>query len=53
MNGTGYKLIGYAAWNGGKWYLRRRVAVGRIVLKGAAVAGSLAAAAVLLKRRAG
>jgi hypothetical protein len=21
----GYKLLGFAVWNGGKWYLRRRV----------------------------
>ena len=24
MNSTGYKLLGYAAWHGGRWYLRRR-----------------------------
>jgi hypothetical protein len=53
MNGTGYKLIGFAVWNGGKWYLRRRVAVRRLALKGAAAAGSLTAAAVLAKRRLG
>ena len=23
MNGTGYKLLGFAVWRGGKWYLRR------------------------------
>lgn len=24
MNSTGYKFLGYAAWHGGRWYLRRR-----------------------------
>lgn len=24
MNSTGYKLLGYAVWHGGRWYLRRR-----------------------------
>jgi hypothetical protein len=50
MNGTGYKLLGFAVWQGGKWYLRRRVAVRRIAVKGALVAGGLAGAALLAKR---
>jgi hypothetical protein len=24
MNSTGYKLLGYGVWHGGRWYLRRR-----------------------------
>jgi hypothetical protein len=50
MNGTGYKILGFAVWQGGKWYLRRRVAVRRIALKGALVAGGLAGAALLARR---
>jgi hypothetical protein len=23
MSSTGYKVLGFAVWNGGKWYLRR------------------------------
>jgi len=45
----GYKILGFAVWQGSKWYLRRRVGgpkskvailgVGALVLAGAAVAG--------------
>ncbi len=51
VNGNGYKLLGYAVWRGGKWYLRRRLPSART----AAVAGvaglSALAVAVLLARR--
>ena len=50
MNGNAYKLLGFAVWKGGKWYLRRHVAVRRIALKGAAAAGGLLGAALLAKR---
>ncbi|MCW3032277.1 MAG: hypothetical protein JWM60_622 [Solirubrobacterales bacterium] len=53
MSATGYRLLGIAVWNGGKWYLRRRVAVRRLALKGALGAGALAGAAVLVRRLAG
>jgi hypothetical protein len=53
MNATGYKLLGFAVWNGGKWYLRRRVAVRRLALKGALAAGGLVGLALLAKRAAG
>jgi hypothetical protein len=51
MNGTGYKLIGFAVWNGGKWYLRRRLAVRRIALKALGAGGGLLGAAALVRRR--
>lgn len=45
----GYKLLGFAVWQGSKWYLRRRMSgtsaklaaagVGALVLAGVAVAG--------------
>jgi hypothetical protein len=50
MNGTGYRVLGFAVWQGGKWYLRRRLAVRRLALKGALVAGGLAGIALLAKR---
>jgi hypothetical protein len=53
MNGRAYKLLGFVVWNGGKWYLRRRVSVRRVALKGAIALGVLAGAAVLAKRLAG
>jgi hypothetical protein len=53
MNGTGYKLLGFAVWQGGKWYVRRRLAIRRIALKGALAAGGLAGAALIAKRVAG
>jgi hypothetical protein len=42
-----YKLLGWAVWNGGLWYLRRnyggRMKVGAALLVGAAVLGIAAA----------
>jgi hypothetical protein len=44
-----YKILGYAVWQGGKWYARRRVGdtkskaaivgAGALVLAGVAIAG--------------
>jgi hypothetical protein len=52
VNGNGYKLLGYVVWQGGKWYLRRRLPSARVF--GAATFTVLAggAAAALLVRRA-
>jgi hypothetical protein len=45
----GYKILGFAVWQGSKWYMRRRIGgvkgklavagVGALVLAGAAAAG--------------
>jgi hypothetical protein len=44
MNGTAYRLLGYAVWRGGKWYLSRRLPSARaLALSGLAAAGALAA----------
>jgi hypothetical protein len=51
MSGSGYRVIGYAVWHGGKWYLRRRLPSVRVLSVGAATVASMAAAAVLLARR--
>jgi hypothetical protein len=32
MGSTGYKLLGFAVWHGGRWYLRRRLTPRRAVL---------------------
>jgi hypothetical protein len=53
MSGTGYKLLGYAVWQGGKWYVRRRVPLRRLAVSGAVAAGGLIGAAVLARRLAG
>jgi hypothetical protein len=53
MNGSGYRLLGYAVWHGGKWYLRRRLPSARrtFVVGGAGL--TVLAAAALLARRTG
>lgn len=54
MNGTAYKLLGYAVWRGGKWYLRQRLPSSRsIALVGAASVSGAAALAVIARRLAG
>lgn len=50
MSGNGYRLLGFLVWQGGKWYLRRRVPVRRIATLGLLGAGALGAGAVLLRR---
>ena len=45
------KLLGYAVWHGGKWYLRRRLPSGRkVALAGAASVSAALAAAVIARR---
>jgi hypothetical protein len=51
MSTSGYRLLGYAVWHGGKWYLRRRLPSARTLgLSGLAACG-VGAAAVLIARR--
>jgi hypothetical protein len=51
MNGSAYRLLGFAVWNGGKWYLRRRLPSKKsLLLKGLAGAGALTAAALIARR---
>jgi hypothetical protein len=51
MNATGYRILGYAVWRGGKWYLRQRMPSRRLLaLTGLATAGTLGAAAAVAKR---
>jgi len=51
MSGTGYRILGYAVWRGGKWYLRQRLPSRRsLALAGLATAGTLGATVVVLRR---
>jgi hypothetical protein len=51
MNGNGYRVIGFVVWQGGKWYLRRRIGpLRRIAVGGLLAAGTLTAAALAAKR---
>jgi hypothetical protein len=52
MNGTGYKLLGFAVWRGGKWYLRRRLPSRRKIAISALGGITAVAAAGLFARRA-
>jgi len=51
MSSNGYKLLGYAVWRGGKWYLRQRLPSARAVAVRGVAACSAAIAAVLIARR--
>jgi hypothetical protein len=54
MNANRYRLLGYLVWQGGKWYLRRRLPSGRTFAAGALIAvGTLTAAAAAAKRVSG
>jgi hypothetical protein len=53
MNGTGYRILGYAVWHGGKWYLRRRLPSTRVLVLSAAGAAAAVSAVALLTRRLG
>lgn len=44
MGSTGYKVLGFAVWQGAKWYLRRRY--GRLVPSRRVAAAGLVAAGV-------
>jgi hypothetical protein len=51
MNGTGYRILGYAVWHGGRWYLRQRLPSSRAVaLSALSAVTALGGAAVLAKR---
>jgi hypothetical protein len=53
MKGSGYRLLGFAVWRAGKWYLRRRLPSRRVVLAGALAGCGLLAAGLAAKRLAG
>jgi hypothetical protein len=53
MSGNAYKALGFLAWRGGIWYLRRRYGLVKRVSTGLLAAGAVAAAgaAVAAQRR--
>jgi hypothetical protein len=54
MSATAYRILGYAVWRGGKWYLRQRVRTARRIALSTVGAGlALGAAAMIVRRRAG
>jgi hypothetical protein len=52
MNGNGYKLLGYAVWRAGKWYLRLRLPSARTLAFSAVAAGVGLTATVVVAKRA-
>jgi hypothetical protein len=48
----GYKVLGFAVWQGGKWYLRRRFHGSTRKLAIAGLAGALLAGGIVAQRRA-
>lgn len=51
MNRNRYKLLGFTAWQGGKWYLRRRARHARLlVITGVSGAAVLAGATEIARR---
>jgi hypothetical protein len=53
INDNRYGLLGYVVWQGGKWYLRRRLPSKRKLALTGAVLGTLTLAGVLAKRLTG
>ena len=49
----GYKLLGYAVWQGGKWYLRRRLQGAQTKLAFAGAATAVVVAGIVVASRAG
>lgn len=51
MSGNRYRILGFVVWQGGKWYLRRRIRPARkLALGGLLAAGTLTAGALAAKR---
>ena len=52
METMGYKLLGFIVWQGGKWYLRRRMSGARRKLALGVVSAAIVAGAVAAGRQA-
>jgi hypothetical protein len=51
VSGARYKLLGFAVWQGGKWYLRRRLPSRRaLALSGLGGVSALAVAGLIARR---
>jgi hypothetical protein len=53
MNSNRYKLLGFVVWQGGKWYVRKRLRPARKLALGGLVAASTLTAVVLAVKRLG
>jgi hypothetical protein len=51
VNGNGYKLLGFAVWRGGKWYVRRKLPSRRRRVAGTLGMVAAAGAVALVVRR--
>jgi hypothetical protein len=51
VNGNGYKLLGFAVWRGGKWYVRRKLPLRRRTAAGTLGMVAAAGAVALVVRR--
>lgn len=51
MTSTTYRLLGYAVWHGGRWYLRQRLPSARSIALKTLGAGVAVGAAAALARR--
>jgi hypothetical protein len=48
----GYKVLGFAVWQGSKWYLRRRMSGARVKLAIAGVGAAVVAGVLVAGRQA-
>jgi hypothetical protein len=51
MSKIAYRVVGYALWRGGRWYLRQRMPPARtLMLRGLVAGGALTAMALAARR---
>ncbi len=51
MSSNAYRLLGFAVWRGGRWYLRRRLpSTRKMVISGVGGVSALSAAIILIRR---
>lgn len=53
MSSFGYRVLGFAVWNGGRWYLRRRYGAKPKLIAAGALAGAGVGAGLLVRGRRG
>jgi hypothetical protein len=51
MSANGYRVLGFVVWQGGRWYLRRRVPSRRTILARGLLVGAAIGVGVLLVKR--
>jgi hypothetical protein len=54
VSANGYRFLGFVVWQGGKWYLRRRLpSTRRVAVSGLVLCAAVGGAVVLARRAAG